>query len=172
MSKKYRHSEPRRYLQSNYLVYLDGRVWSENYNKFLSAAKTGRYSAYNLCINGRRFSITKHRIIAICFIPNPNNFPMVRHLDDNPENNTIKNLCWGTDWDNKQDAKKNGVYKTGNYRKPGEKHSQSRLKESHVYEIRKRFQNGDSSPKIAKDYGISANHAYGIATKRAWRHLP
>lgn len=113
-----------------------------------------------------------HRIIAICFIPNPNNFPMVRHLDDNPANNIISNLCWGTDWDNKQDAKKNGRYKTGNFGKKGEKHSRSRLTNEQVYEIRKRFKNGESSPKIAINFGITANHAYRIATGIAWKHLP
>lgn len=55
---------------------------------------------------GNRRSI--HRLVAEAFIPNPNNHPLVRHLDDNPENNSVENLAWGTQTDNMQDCVKHG----------------------------------------------------------------
>lgn len=37
-----------------------------------------------------------HRLVAENFIPNPNNFPHVMHLDEDRHNNTLSNLKWGT----------------------------------------------------------------------------
>ena len=48
------------------------------------------------------------RLVAEAFIPNPNNLPLVRHLDDNPLNNHIDNLAWGTQVDNMQDCVRHG----------------------------------------------------------------
>ena len=41
-----------------------------------------------------------HRLIAITFIPNPDNLPEVDHKDKNKLNNNIENLCWCTRKDN------------------------------------------------------------------------
>lgn len=48
------------------------------------------------------------RLVAEAFVPNPNNLPLVRHLDDNPLNNHVDNLAWGTQTDNMQDCVKHG----------------------------------------------------------------
>ena len=55
---------------------------------------------------GNRRSI--HRLVATAYIPNPDDLPMVRHLDDNPSNNSVNNLAWGTQIDNMQDCVKHG----------------------------------------------------------------
>lgn len=39
-------------------------------------------------------AIRLHRIIAEKYIPNPNNYPIVDHEDDNKDNNSIDNLNW------------------------------------------------------------------------------
>jgi hypothetical protein len=44
-----------------------------------------------------------HRLVAENFIPNPNNYPLVMHIDDNPANNHISNLKWGTQKHNMKD---------------------------------------------------------------------
>jgi len=41
-----------------------------------------------------------HRIVAKSFLKNPNNYPNVIHLDDNPQNNNINNLKWGSQSEN------------------------------------------------------------------------
>lgn len=54
---------------------------------------------------GKRFLI--HRLIAINFIPNPNNLLIINHIDGNPLNNKISNLEWATQRENCCHAKLN-----------------------------------------------------------------
>lgn len=37
-----------------------------------------------------------HRLVASAFIPNPNNYPVINHIDENPLNNNVSNLEWCT----------------------------------------------------------------------------
>lgn len=45
-----------------------------------------------------------HRLVAQTFIPNPDNLPIVMHKDNDPLNNHVSNLKWGTQSDNIQQA--------------------------------------------------------------------
>jgi hypothetical protein len=53
-----------------------------------------------------------HRLVALAFIPNPNNYPFVRHKDNNPANNRVHNLEWGTNQMNAVDyhSKRQGTF--------------------------------------------------------------
>lgn len=37
-----------------------------------------------------------HRLVAKCFIPNPNRYGIINHKDENPRNNRVDNLEWCT----------------------------------------------------------------------------
>ncbi len=46
--------------------------------------------------NGKRVTLKVHRMVAITFIPNPDNLPQVNHIDCNRSNNVVSNLEWCT----------------------------------------------------------------------------
>jgi len=61
----------------------------------LGKIKTG-HKNFILTIKKKKIIALIHRLVAETFIPNPNNLPIVNHLDSNPENNNVENLEWCT----------------------------------------------------------------------------
>lgn len=81
----------------NYLVDKAGRIYSIKSKKFIkpSITKYGYMSVELFNKNGsKRFLV--HRLVAQAFIPNPNNYPQVNHIDENQSNNAVTNLEWCT----------------------------------------------------------------------------
>lgn len=52
------------------------------------------YRQVSLRKDGKQFTEKVHRLVALAFIPNPNNSPQVNHKDENKLNNRVDNLEW------------------------------------------------------------------------------
>lgn len=90
--------EPKKCLDNpNYLVYPDGRIWSTITNKEISQWTKGD-GYLNVSLQGKNYLV--HRLVAECFIPNPENKTEVNHKDRNRQNNHIDNLEWVTHQEN------------------------------------------------------------------------
>ena len=80
-------------------------LWSSRYKKvikrkrpFLLKQET-TYDGYKrvvLCLYGKHFHLSVHRLVAELFVENPNNYPCVNHKDENTMNNRADNLEWCT----------------------------------------------------------------------------
>lgn len=88
--------------EGKYQVSNLGRVKSLNYNrtgeeKLLKPLenKCG-YVRVVLYKDRRAKNYLIHRLVAETFIPNPNNYPIINHKDENKQNNKVKNLEWCT----------------------------------------------------------------------------
>jgi hypothetical protein len=58
--------------------------------------------------DGKQKTHKVHRLVAEAFLLNPDNLPCVCHKDDNPANNNVENLFWGTMKDNMDDCQRKG----------------------------------------------------------------
>lgn len=80
-----------------YQVSNKGRVKSTRNNIILKPAMNNHgYYWVDLLNHGIRKHATIHRLVAQAFIPNPNNYPQVNHIDENTINNQVSNLEWCT----------------------------------------------------------------------------
>ena len=76
-----------------YQVSNFGRVKNIRRNKELYYIHTNKkYLCVRLCKNGKKKYYLVHRLVAETYIPNPNNYPIVNHKDENKLNNNLDNL--------------------------------------------------------------------------------
>lgn len=80
----------------SYQVSNQGRVKSLLRNRVLKPRSRGKYFKVALFTNGKRKEESIHRLVALAFLPNPNNYPVINHKDENPGNNHVDNLEWCT----------------------------------------------------------------------------
>jgi hypothetical protein len=81
-----------------YQISNSGMLWSlHNKGMFLKKRICkGGYLSYSLLKNGKANTCLINRLVAIAFIPNPNNLPCVNHIDEIKSNNYDSNLEWCT----------------------------------------------------------------------------
>lgn len=73
--------------------------------------RKSRNGYYSVCLykDGKAYSKLIHRIVAQTFIPNPNNFPQVNHIDGDKGNNNVSNLEWVSNSGNIKHAIRNNL---------------------------------------------------------------
>lgn len=103
-----------------YYIYSDGRIQhilKGNFRKIQKPVNTpkrpsDRYLRIQLLANdGKKYCKKIHRLVAEHFIPNPNNYPCVNHIDGNIYNNDVNNLEWCTYSYNAKHAVTIGLHK-------------------------------------------------------------
>ena len=101
-----------------YIIKSDGSIINTDTDKILKPSfdKDGYLTYRIMTSNNNRRHIRTHRVLAEWLIPNPNNLPIVRHLNDNKLDCRIENLAWGDGSDNTQDMIRNGNHKSVNSR--------------------------------------------------------
>ena len=78
--------------------------------KILKGARyaTG-YIMVGLCANSKQKNCSIHRLVAMAFLPNPENKPCVNHINGVKTDNRVENLEWSTYQENNQHAWRTGL---------------------------------------------------------------
>lgn len=127
----------------NYTISNTGVVTNivTNYVKRSHVGANG-YPALSLVNNGYAKTLTIHRLLALHFLPNPENKRTVNHIDGVKTNNSLSNLEWATDQENCLHAYATGLSAQAKF------HTEGTLLEAF-----EQFKSGKSFEKISAEMG-------------------
>ena len=79
----------------NYFISRDGKIFNSKNNEVAKSITNGYY-----IVKIKKKSYSIHRLVALTYIKNLNNHPVINHIDENKLNNKVENLEWVTQKEN------------------------------------------------------------------------
>lgn len=144
---------------SGYRVSPNGDIWSAYKNGLLKVFYGWLYPTIKLkADNGTHSLFYVHTLVAQLYVPNPNNYEEVNHLDCNRRNFTSTNLQWVSPKMNMAHAVAMGVVRSGEQKA-------SKLTFEDVKSI---FKSKKSCRVLAKVYDVSPTLISRIRTRKCW----
>lgn len=127
---------------AHYFVSDLGRVWNSRWGRFIAGPHESRRRFLTLYSGIKK---TKRLLLSVLVLetfkgPRPPGKNAL-HWDDNPQNNALRNLRWGTQGENVRDAFRNGGPKI--------------FKDSEIRTMRRLSENGWSQTRLAAHFKIS-----------------
>ena len=105
----------------NYIITRDGNVYNQKGHKIKQVLHNTGYYVVCLRNNPVQKNLHIHRLLGLCYIPNPRNYPIIDHIDRNRLNNDLSNLRWFSYVDNSHNTSKYSTNTSGhkniNFRK-------------------------------------------------------
>ena len=143
----------------NYYVSKSGKLFGYNkilkrWKKLSDFPKNNGYISNILWGENIKKNIYRHRLVAEAYIPNPHNYPIVCHKDNNRTNNHVSNLYWGTELENMGQAVADGSYSRG-WDKRGRISIDERL-------LCKKYLLGKHRKELLKEFDISVGTYYKV----------
>lgn len=73
-----------------------GRIYHIKGKEMIPFPNSFGYMKVTICKNSKMYEARINCLVALAFIPNPNNLPQVNHIDEDKSNNDVNNLEWVT----------------------------------------------------------------------------
>lgn len=139
----------------------DGRIWSDISNKWLCPQVHRRGYLFVLLRlpNKTHRNRYVHRLVALTYIPNPENKPQVNHIDGDKQNNDVTNLEWSSNLENAQHAIANNLM------------PHNVVSDAQVHDICAKLEEGISVVEIMRETGIPYFTLSAIRLGRNWKHI-
>lgn len=153
--------------KEKYYVTEDEDIYNATKDMFYKhdVANTGGY--HRVTIERHKFLV--HRLVAIAFIPNPQNKPEINHVDCNVNNNNVNNLEWV---DRKENNNHTPTYQKRIHNiKRGQDNNFSKLTEDNVYNIVQMLEEGYSNKEIASKFNVCIKSIRNIKNGKTWKHI-
>jgi len=159
----------------NYSVSNLGRIRNDKTGLMQNQYLSNKY--FLVCLSqGRKWKMFRaHRLVAMAFVPNPENKPCINHKNLNKTDNRVENLEWCTQNHNMSHAYRNGVkfgFQKNHKFGVGSKHGNAKLIEEQVLEIRKLYATGNYILKeLGKEFDVSQTQICDIVNNKRWKHI-
>lgn len=148
-----------------YEVFEDGSVIGKR-GQLMRPSDNGRgYLILGPLVNGKRRTISVHKLVALCFVENPEGFPEVNHKDGDKRNNHFSNLEWCERGYNIQHAFEKALRSA-----TGENNARCKTREKTVREICALLEEGISSAEI-RDKGYDYDLVRAVKGRKNWLHI-
>jgi hypothetical protein len=158
-----------KFKDTNYYITKDGQVFnkrSKGYRQVVLGIGKDGYNKVGLFSNGERTWYRVHRLVAECYLPNPNGYLQVNHINGIKTDNRLENLEWVSHSQNIIHAYKNNLIPTG------EKSGKSKLTENQVEFIRKNYKyksNEYNSKTLAEMFDVCHGTVLKIVKNKLWK---
>jgi uncharacterized protein YerC len=149
-----------RELKPGLFVSSFGRVYGRyrSYSTFLKPSLGGPgYLRIMATVDGIKYNLSIHRIVAELFCENPNGYGLVNHKDADRLNNRADNLEWCSAKMNVKHGFDRGLNKN-----VGENHRSSTHSDEKIAEVISLLNSGLSYAKVSKQTGVSEAHIYRL----------
>lgn len=154
---------------ATYTITSEGEVYGAYGQPIKLRPNTSGYASFTAGRKGHRRNVSVHRIVAEQFIPNPNRYSDVDHLDSNPMNPRKENLDWCPHPENVRRA-----YDRGHHigKAVGERNPRARLTEEIVLQLRAEYRSGVTIQEMCDTYGYPWSTINNAVKYITWKHLP
>ena len=110
------------YFFNKYDITKEGIIINKQSKKQSKGCINNRgYRMFTCRYKNKHFRYSIHRLLAIKYIPNPNNYPIVNHIDGNKLNISLDNLEWCSYSHNTKEAVRLGLMNYNNSHGPCKK---------------------------------------------------
>lgn len=158
---------------TNYIITRNAEVYNIKTGKKLKPAiNVPGYYYVNIQMGKRGYykSRTIHRLMALAYLPNPNNYPVINHINGNKLDPRLSNLEWCSYLDNNVHALRTGL-RIPTKGSQGEKCHFSRHTEKEALEVCKLLQEGYSPKAVHRLCGYSEDFVLKIYERKSWVYI-